>query len=247
METKFQTSFIPKKSLIPDQTVHRPRGGTSVFMTISVLIFILSLAGAGSTFFLKSYLLNSQKTLQADLEENQKRFDIPTIENLKNANTKIDLTTKILKDHVAISEVFNILSRLTIDGVYFEDFELTSGSTGDANASANANQGVYSISMSGVANSYSSVAFQSDVFGSSDEYGTNKIIKNPVISDLSTNEDDNVGFKFKAEIDTSNITYEKVLMDMLRAEGLIPPEVSGDTENTASSTETLPAPNGNNL
>ena len=51
METKFQTSFIPKAPLLSDQKVRRRGAGTSVFMAIAVIIFLASIGGAGFTLF----------------------------------------------------------------------------------------------------------------------------------------------------------------------------------------------------
>jgi hypothetical protein len=90
----------------------------------------------------------------------------------------------------------------------------------------------YKINMKGLANSYSSVAWQSDVFGRSDRYGTNKIIKDPVLSNLSVDEQGNVSFDFSANISESDISYSKILDDTLRKEGLL----IEDDNSTATST-----------
>ncbi len=200
METNFQTSFIPKKPLLAHEG-HTAKSGASLFMAIATFIFILSIAGAGVTFAAKVVLLKSQEKLKIDLAENEKRFNVPLITLLTRANAKIDLANQLTKNHIAVSEIFNIISRLTIDGVKFSSFEFL------------ATDKSYRIKMKGIANSFNSVAFQSDVFGSSQKYGTNKVIKNPVLSDLSVDPNGNVLFNFSAELAQPDISYEKTLAD----------------------------------
>jgi hypothetical protein len=214
METKFQTSFIPKKPLITDQKISSNRGaGTSVFMFVGIIIFIISIAGAVFSVLWKNVLIKSQENYRAELEKIERRFEIALIEDLKKANTKIDLSKQLLKNHLAVSEVFSIISALTIEGVRFNSFEFS--------APTKESDGVR-ITMRGIGNSFSSIAWQSDVFGKSARFGTNKILKNPVLSDLALDANGNVGFTFSATINSSDISYEKVLEEELN------PVVDGD-------------------
>lgn len=198
METNFQTSFIPKKVAFSQGGGHS-RSGASLIMVIASLLFVLSIAGAVFTFIAKTVLIKSQEQLKIDLAESEKRFNVPLITLLTRANAKIDLANQLLKNHISVSEVFNIISNLTIDGVRFSSFEFL------------AVDKAYKINMKGIADSFNSVAFQSDVFGSSQKYGTNKVIKNPVLSDLSVDKDGNVIFNFSAEMAQPDISYERVL------------------------------------
>ncbi len=206
MDTKFQTSFIPKKPIVMDPRVIKHSGGTSVLMFISVIIFTVSLAGAGFTFVWKDILIKQQDTYRADLKKAQNRFDIPLIEKLKKANIKIDLGAQLLKRHLAVSEVFNIISSLVADGVRFTSLEFTAPA-GDAESPR--------ITMKGLGNSYPSIAWQSDVFGQSSKYGKNKVLKNPVLSEPTVDPDGNVVFTFTATLNADDISYEKVLTSEL--------------------------------
>ncbi len=238
METKFQTSFIPKRPLVPEQSV-RMHGSNSIFMIIGMLIFIVSLGGAGFTFVAEKYLINAQEQLKIDLKDREKKFDSALIEKLKKANTKIDIAKEILSNHIATSEIFDIIAGLTIEGVYFQSLDISK--EGDSGVSGGGNTGIYKIGMKGLANSFSSVAFQSDVLGKSEKYGTNKVIKNPILSNLAVDDGGNVSFDFSAEISQSDINYEKILNEILQEEGFIennnelPPSVPATT-TTATST-----------
>lgn len=202
MDTKFQTSFIPKKPILMDQKSISHTGGTSVFMFISVIIFILSIVAAAGTFVWKDLQTKNQEKYRAELKKAEARFDSALIEKLKKANTKIDLGNKLFKKHLDVVEMFSIINALTADGITFNSFDFVAPDveTGDLK-----------ITMKGFGNSFSSIAWQSDVFGKSSSFGKNRVLKNPILSDLSLDAKGNVGFTFTASISAADVLYEKVL------------------------------------
>ena len=106
---------------------------------------------------------------------------------------------------MAVSEIFNIISALTIEGIRFKSFNFTAPVIdGD----------VIKISMKGVGSSFSAIAFQSDVFGQSSKFGKNKTLKNPVMSDLVLDDLGNVNFTFTATIDSMDVSYDKKLEEL---------------------------------
>ena len=226
MDTKFQTSFIPKKPLtVPLSSPSR--GGTSIFMTLSVLLFILSLAGAGFAIGWQKYLINQQEAYKKILVENQKQFQPQLIETLSKANAKIDLAKQLIKNHLAVSEIFDILSRLTIENVKFDSFDF---------AAPTATDGV-KVTMHGVGASFSAIAFQSDVFGQSAQYGKNKILKNPVLSDLSLDQNGNVAFSFSATLNPDDLSYAKIYAASLKQDGAAASS-DGSANSAAADTST---------
>jgi hypothetical protein len=203
MDTKFQTSFIPKKPILMDQKITH-HGGTSIFMFVSIIIFILSIAGAVFSVIWKDVLIKQQKVHIGMINQAEERFDIATIEKLKKANLKITLGNRLLKEHLAVSEVFDIINRLTSDGIRFNSFEFTGG--------FNDKDGV-KITMGGYGTSFSAIAWQSKVFGESEKFGKNKVLKNPILTNLQLNSvDGSVGFTFTATINPEDVLYEKVLV-----------------------------------
>lgn len=213
METKFQTSFIPKKPIATNEKKHS-HVGSSVFMTIATLVFIASVAGAGFVIVWKNVLNKSQENYKLQLAESKKRFNTNLIEDLRKANTKIDLTKQILSNHLEVTSIFSIISKLTIQGVRFTSF--------DFSAPDKDGEGI-KISMKGVASSFTSIAYQAEVFGKSEKFGSNKILKNPVISGLAVDEKGYVGFDFTTVINPDDILYEKILAAELESEGSLIP------------------------
>jgi hypothetical protein len=211
METKFQTSFIPKKPLVSDSkvtnTVHH--GSVSLVMVIGTILFIASLGGAVYSVVWKQVLIKAQEKYKAELVESEKRFNVALIESLKKVDTKIDVSTLLLNKHLSVSEIFPILNKLTIESVRFNSFEFdkVSGESSDIK-----------ITMKGVARNYNSIAFQSDVFGSSQLYGNNKVIKNPIVSDLVEDDNGEVSFSFTGTLNPADLSYEKILTETLNSE-----------------------------
>ncbi len=208
MDQKFQTSFIPKKPLFVDQKTIRQSGGTSVFMLVAIMIFILSLAAAGFTVIYKQVLIKNQENYKISLKRAEDKFDISLINKLKNVNRKIDLGTQLLKNHLSVSEVFNIINMLTSEGIRFTSFQFD-GPLAGSDPTTQSNE--IKLTMRGVGKNFTTIAWQSDVFGQSEKYGKNKILRNPILSDLVLDQGGNVNFTFTATLDPKDVSYEKVI------------------------------------
>jgi hypothetical protein len=214
MDTKFQTSFIPKKPIMsdPNMAIRRSSGGTSIFMFVAIIIFVLSIGGIGFTFAWKKVLLDKQLAKQLELKQKEASFNETLIDQLKKANTKIDLGSQLLKKHLAVTELFDIVSQLTIQGVKFNSFEFSnaevSKTSGGTAPNSTTGEGI-KFSMKGVGNDFKSIAFQSDVLGESEKYGTKTMIKNPIISDLVVDEKGRVEFTFTGFVSTDDLLYSK--------------------------------------
>ncbi|MDB5259369.1 MAG: hypothetical protein JWO73_577 [Candidatus Taylorbacteria bacterium] len=220
METKFQTSFIPKKPLTAPIISSRS-GGVSIFMVLAVIIFIISLGGAGFAFAWKNHLEDAQKTSQKDLVDRRDKFNTFAIEQLKRLNTKIDTAKSVLGKHLAISDVFDIIARLTAENIQFLSLDIQVPQV---------DKDPLKISMHGVGTSFKAIAFQSDVFSQSTQYGRNRLLKDPVLSDLSADLLGNVYFTFTATLNTSEFAYDKTLQAALNAEKSAP--ASGTEDGT---------------
>ncbi len=205
METKFQTSFIPKKPLIsPNVMMQRaPRRLVSLFLMFAVIVFIISLAGLGGAYLWKGYLTSSQVNFKQQLADREKLFDINLITQLKQANVQIDTAKQILNNHVAMSQVFDIISNFTIVSSRFLSMDI---------AAPTAQSSGVKISMKGYGKDLSSVAFQSDVLGKLEDIGLRDIVKNPILSDPTKDKDGKVTFGFSATFEPSGLSYKRSVL-----------------------------------
>lgn len=190
METKFQTSFIPKTTLEPIASgSHKPM---SFFSFIATIIFFISVLVGGGAFGWHKYLEAKQVTVKESLERNVKSFEPQTIEEYVRLNNRIDSAKLVLAKHIAVSYVFDYLSEQTIESVKFSDFKYDIGADGSA-----------TLSMNGEAKSYNAVAYQSEVFG------RERSFKSPLFSNLDLDINGNVIFNFTTKIDPAFIAYAR--------------------------------------
>ncbi|MBM2817461.1 MAG: hypothetical protein HW401_51 [Parcubacteria group bacterium] len=192
MEGKFQTSFIPKKPVV---SAARARGsGMSLFMVVSIFLFIVSLALAGLVFGGQRYLKTELEKEKASFSKAQEDFDSVTVETLVKLDNRIESGKKILGKHIAILPIFDFLESKTLRNVRFNNVEISFLENGGAK-----------INMKGEAKNFSAVALQSDVFAESKE------LKNPLISDIDLSLSGAVTFNFTGEVNPSAILYKNTI------------------------------------
>lgn len=211
METKFQTSFIPKKPLpvvgVQGANVgissHKVAHSGSLFLNISILLFVISLGAGGGVYAWKTYQLSNQEYYKQQLVERQKQFNPELIQQLKLMNTKIDNAKQLLSKHMALSNIFGIISQLTIENVRFLSMDVSTVNKEEGNA------GDIRVSLSGYGTNLSAVAFQAKVLSELEKYNLRNIVKNPVVSEPELDTGGAVSFDIKAVVDPSTIIYMK--------------------------------------
>lgn len=197
METKFQTSFIPKKAIVP--TVGQVRSEpVSVFLIIAIVVFVISLASAGGVFVYKKTLISKINDMNKRLAEAKNSFEPDSIANLSRLSKRIEASKQVVEKHTVVTPVFDLLEDTTLATVRFSIFSYDLSDDGSA-----------TLSMTGEAKNFTSVALQSDVIGKE------KYVKNPVFSDLNPNSSGNIVFKFSASLDPDLISYKKHISSVI--------------------------------
>lgn len=198
METKFQTSFIPKKPVA--MSGQSQSGGMSLLLLVSMIVFLVSLGLAGYIYLEKNLLIKNISTDVSNIEQNKSGLtsDAVTIESLVQLNSRINVSKDLLSRHVAVSPIFNFLQQTTLKNVRFKNFTF---SAADKDASG---VNKVSVQMSGNAADWETVASQADEFGKS---GWRNIISEPKISNLTLNADGSISFLFVAYVSPSFLVY----------------------------------------
>jgi hypothetical protein len=191
MDTKFQTSFIPKKTA-PASAGRPISGSVSPFMLGAIIIFVLTLAASGAVFAYRRILISSIGDMDRRLVEAKNSFEPDFINKVDRLNKRIEAAKKLIVAHKVVSPIFEVLENNTLATVRFNDFSYNLKDGGES-----------SISLSGEAKNFSSVALQSDIFGKE------KYIKSPAFSDLNPDSSGNIVFKFNASIDPALTSYQK--------------------------------------
>lgn len=188
MDPQVATSFIPKEAL----TVERERGSIGLFMLITLFLFVVSLLAAGGVVAYTQVLNKTLADNKAQLEIQKGAFDPATIADLMRLDSRIEQSKQLLSKHVAPSAIFDLLSQDTLINVQFTSFDYKYDDTG-----------AVSITMDGAADSFATIALQSDAFGKS------SALKDVIFSKISIDTHGRVNFTVNASVDPSFISYAK--------------------------------------
>ena len=213
MDPQVQASFIPKKPLTSDRGV---RGGSyGLILLVALLIFITSIVAAGATFLYTGILNTSLNSKKDSLQKYQDSFDLSTIETLVRFDSRINQARQILTKHIAPSAIFYFLAQQTLVKVQLNQFSYTLGANGTP-----------VVDFHGTADSFQTVALQSDQFGSS------KSLKNVIFSDIAVGTTGGVSFHVTADVDPALILYSNNL-DANPATSLPPQQATSSATSSA--------------
>ncbi len=190
METKFQTSFIPKQPITQSQHLS---SGVSVVTIISFFIFFLSLASAGGVYVYTNILSNTIAAQDEGLKKSEAASPATTLDTYIRLSNRLKAVKTILHQHVQSSVLFDLLKNNTLPDVRFNDFNLSYGSDGKV-----------TLGMTGQAKGYEFVALQSKAFS---DPSLKNIFQSPIFSNLDLDPAGNATFTFTSGIDPSQIVY----------------------------------------
>ena len=186
MDPVGQGSFIPKQSL----AAAGRGGGMGLFFLLAIIIFALSIVSAGAAFGYTQILKNTIASKDESLRKAEGAFNPGTIQDLLRLDNRLTQARLLLQKHVAPSALLYFLSTITLERVQLNSFEMGLNNNGSA-----------SLTVTGSADSFSSVALQSDQFGAT------KLLKDVIFSGISVNESGKIGFTVTATVDPSLMLY----------------------------------------
>jgi hypothetical protein len=93
--------------------------GNSLIFMIGVFVFVISLLVAGGAFAWGKFLEARQVQLGEDLKVLAKDYNVELISLFKQTDTKISIAKDLLDRHVAMSQVFGLVSRFTAENIRF--------------------------------------------------------------------------------------------------------------------------------
>lgn len=191
MQDRVKTSFIPKQSL----KVERPdsvRGATyGVINTLAAVVLIASILGAVGLFLFEQYTKNSIESKRESLMRARAAFQPETIKELSRLDSRLSVSQTLLDEHLAPSILFDVIERDTLASVRFNTFSY-----------GQLTPNTISVSMDGVAQSFNSVALQSDIFGKSGFFSE------VIFEGLNIDTNGNVVFRFSGIVDNNQLRYD---------------------------------------
>lgn len=213
------TSFIPKKPL-DSSTVYHESGSFGFLFFISLFVFIASVVAAAGVFGYQTFLNGSISGKQASLQKEEAAFDPEQINQLVRLDSRINNAKTLLSKHVAPSAIFAFLGQQALQNVQFTNFQYALNTDGTG-----------SITLAGIADSFATVALQSDQLNAASQ-----VLKNVVFSNVDNNGESKVRFSVVADIAPSLISYSKNL-----GNGSAVPAPAPDQAISTTSATTTPA------
>ena len=192
MDATPQASFIPKAAM--DSRSGASGAFVSLALLIAIFLFVASCVAAGAAFTYQRFLEGKITEDKTSLETAKTQFDPSTIQELVRTDLRINNAKTLLTNHVAPSALFSFLANNTLSSVQFSNFDYTLSENGAA-----------TISLQGQADSFATVALQSDLFGS------NKLLKDVAFSGVSVTQTGSVNFSVKATLNPQVINYKQTL------------------------------------
>ncbi len=219
MAEQFQTSFIPKKAV----ETQAPQGGFSgagIASFIGILSLVVSVALAGGVFAYDIYLNNAITRKEAQLQQQRDAFAPEVIRDMSRLSTKISVSENLLTQHIATSEIFNLLQALTLQTVRFTSFSFSTTEKG------------IQVTMQGEGLSFTSVALQAD------EFARNANFTGTVFSSFALNNVGNVTFSVITTVNPKIISYP----ESVTKRGTAVMDVPVQPVATVPQEQSLPAP-----
>jgi hypothetical protein len=189
MDPQAGASFIPKKALATQSA--RAGGGPGLFLLIALFLFIASLVGAGAAFGYEQFLNSQIAGNSQSLTLSEGAFDPGTVQDLVRTDERLTQAQTLLNTHVAPSALFDLLSTLALQNVQFTSLTYTLNGDGSA-----------AIVVGGLADSFSTVALESDKFGAA-----TPALKDVVFSNITVGATGAVAFTVNATVSAATLSY----------------------------------------
>lgn len=192
-QTKFTTSFIPKKPIT--STVSGYKKGSNLLTIIMVAVFLATI-GAGVGIFLYKLAIQKQIDSQiASLQKSKEEFDPKFLKEATRLNTRLITVKNLFDNHQAPSAIFDLMESVTLETIKYNSFKYTKGK----------NDKEVTIDASGIGLGYESIVLQSD------ELGKTGSLKDVVFGSVQKTDSGLVSFSLKSKVDPAVVLYRKVI------------------------------------
>ncbi len=207
MDKRNKISFIPQKPI--SRKIQGSIRPASLMIAVSFAVFFFTFAVYGGMFFYNFNLENAVEDKQQELKLVKDKLDPGDIMGrAQKLQKKVSNVSGILDSHIAPSIVFGLLEDITLQSISFNTFEFTNSddTMGRGVGLEEKSDGTsFSINLKGVAPSYSSVAYQSDIIEK--EIKKNNRVENFIISNISLDNTGSILFDLDLSISPSLLVY----------------------------------------
>lgn len=170
-------------------------------------MFVLGLAvlAAAGTFAYGKYLKHELQVKAEELATAQRAVDEDQVEDFVRLRDRLTYGRDLLDNHVALSQVFDVLEKQTLVSVRFSSLELTVADDHTAQ-----------IEIEGTARNFNALAAQSNAFASE------KGIRRAIFSGIVVNANNTVNFRLTADLDPRLVISQGSDMPAVPADITVP-------------------------
>lgn len=192
VETRFQTSFIPKKPVVSGVAYRGEHQGMSLLSIIALILVILAGLASLGLFLYGQFLKSNIAKIEEDLNQVRLSLDQTALNIFTTLGAKTASAENMLQRHTSFSAITDFLGEITLKNVRFKDlaFEASPGSQG-------------SLVLKGEAQSYSALASQVDALKNVEN------VDSLSVSGLILDESGNVAFELKLKIKPDLFAYSR--------------------------------------
>lgn len=186
-------SFIPKESLVRDESFLERRRPRSAMIFIASLVFISSVGAYAVLLYYNNSLNQTIADRITEIENLQREFtNSPEVGEAKVFSARANLARELLNSHIVVSPVFDFLSINTVGTILYDKFSFENGLEGAK------------VDLSGEAPNYASLAYQTDVFRKQ-----TKALASFTVNEVTLTEFGTVSFSFTMIFNPDFLSYLK--------------------------------------
>lgn len=203
MVIQLHTPFFRHQASPPLSSVNRDApSGVNLFAVVALVVFLAVAALAAGVFLYRGFLVREIRAMDAQLAAARKSFEPEFVDAARRLSARLEAAKQTLSRHNALSLLFALLERRTLETVRFRDFSFEAKDDKS-----------FTLALSGEAKSFNAVSLQSDVFGEE------KRFTSPVFSNFTLNDRGNVLFQFKTAVDPGLVAYRETAHGAAGAQG----------------------------
>lgn len=190
-DTSPKISFIPKASLVREQSfLERPRPRSAIGILASI-IFLATVAAYIGLYFYNTSLEKQTAASLGEIERVQKVFNAsPQVGKATNFRFRAEIVQGLLNAHIAVSPVLKFLSENTLRSVMYEKFSFVKDEDGTT------------VKLIGEAPSYATLAYQREVLKQK-----TKELSSVVVSDVGLTPFGTVSFNLTLAFTPEYLSY----------------------------------------
>lgn len=198
MDPTIPTSFIPKRPIESSAAPAPHRSGTVGLLSLITFVVVIGtgLAFAGVYLYQKQLVAQKAK-LQQSIGDARDGIGTEFVSDMKRLDARIGGVKELIKNHIVVTPIFEALEASTLHNVQYRDFNYS------IKADPTTKTDSLVVNLSGTAKNYATIALQSDAFS------TNKLIKNPVFSNLTVDDKSRtINFKLVFSVNLVDLSYQ---------------------------------------